>query len=349
MWSKMLSDKASHAGTPMLVVSAVDRATLETPVHWIDRPPHEGLVTFEEDRDVIYSIMEKLLDQKLKMLKEQKMQSYFYYLARYEVLLGLPVVQRSLGDFYQHFETSLEDELACSDRNLGLLPCAVMSGHADLITMLVEKGLSPNLQLKPMLEVRIMSSLTLIQLAVDVAWREPLVLESLLKARADCNSVDDLGYPVLGFCRTCRDVELLLECRAEVNRRSGPSRQSALSVACEYCAPVEVIRGLLAHGAEVNPSGAGPYEAGYGCPHPLAFLSIWAKANPHVIATAELLLQSKADVNQRCLAGGRWRSLELLSRAYLTLTETMDVQSSMLLKYFAAPYTTYTTYETYYI
>lgn len=334
MWSKMLSDKAGHAGTPMLVVSAVDRATLETPVHWIDRPPHEGLVTFEEDRDVIYSIMEKLLDQKLKVLKEQKMQSYFYYLARYEVLLGLPLVERSLEEFSRRFEMSLEAEMAAkSDRNLGLLPCAVMSGDADLIPVLVEKGLSPNLQLKPMLEVRIMSSLTLIQLAVDVAWRQPKVLESLLRVKADCNSVDDLGYPVLGFCRTRRDVDLLFESHAEVNRRSGPSRQSALSVACEYCAPLEVIRGLLDHGAEVNPSGGG-----YGCPHPLAFLSIWAKANPHVIESAKLLLKAQADVNQRCLAGGRWRSLELLSRAYLSVTESvMDVQSSMLLKYFAAP------------
>ena len=71
MWCKMLSEKASSASMPMIVVSAPDRTTLETPLHWIDRPPHEGQVTFEADRDVIFSVMQNMLDHRLRFLAAQ--------------------------------------------------------------------------------------------------------------------------------------------------------------------------------------------------------------------------------------------------------------------------------------
>eukprot|EP00438_Fugacium_kawagutii_P018332 Skav212481 [mRNA] locus=scaffold385:425509:427547:- [translate_table: standard] len=323
MWCKMLSEKASGASMPMIVVSAPDRVTLETPIHWIDRPPHEGNVTFEADRDVIFSVMQHLLEQRLANLAaEGRDDSHRYLLARREALLGLPLRGRSLEEFCAYFDFGLE-----ARANLGPMACAVASGDANMIRVLAKAGLPPNLHLKPVLDVRIMSSLSLIHLAVDVSWREPRVLEALLEVKADPNSHDDIGYPVLGFCRTTRDVELLVRHRADVNRRNSPSNQLAISVACEYCAPPDVIRKLLDCGSPVNP----PSTGGLGCPHPLSCLCMWAPANPHCLEVATVLVNAKADLNQQCLATGRWRAMELASRAYLQLTQS----SSMLVHYFA--------------
>lgn len=328
MWCKMLSEKASSASMPMIVVSAPDRTTLETPLHWIDRPPHEGQVTFEADRDVIFSVMQNMLDHRLRFLAAQgRSDSYQYLLARYEAVLGLPAVQRSVEDFCEHFGFDSIDSAKRSSRNIGPMACAVAAGDANMINVLAGAGCSPNVHLKPVLDVRIMSSLSLIHLAVDVSWRQPQVLPVLLEARADPNTCDDVGYPVLGFCRTTRDVELLVRHRADVNRRNPPSNQLAISVACEYCAPPDVISKLLECGSPVNP----PSQGGLGCPHPLCFLSMWASANPHCLEVARVLVNAKADLNQQCVADGRWRAVELASRTYLQFSRS----SSMLVHYFA--------------
>lgn len=329
MWCKMLSEKASSASMPMIVVSAPDRVTLETPLHWTDRPPHEGRVTFEANRAVIFSIMKHLLQQRLKFLAMQnKKDSYYYLLAKYETMLGLPRCERSLSDFlvYFGFGSNLASAKKCN-RNIGPMACAVISGDWAIIPKLHENGFSVNIHLKPMIDVRIMSSLTLVHLAVDVSWRQPKVLETLLKLKADPNSTDDVGYPVLGFCRTQRDVELLVASRADVNLRNAPSKQLAISVACEYCQPPEVISKLLACGSLIDP----PDNGGLGCPHPLAFLSIWATANPDVLEVAQMLISARADVNQQCVASGYWRALEMASRAYLQVCDS----SSTLVHYFA--------------
>lgn len=329
MWCKMLSEKASSASMPMIVVSGPDRIMLETPLHWIDRPPHEGNVTFEADLDVIFSVMQHLLDQRLKFLAGQgRSDSYDYLLARYEAVLGLPVHERSLEDFCVHFGFGSVESARKSTRNIGPMACAVASGDASMIHALAEVGVSPNLHLKPVLDVRIMSSLSIIHLAVDVSWRQPRVLEALLAVKADPNTHDDLGYPVLGFCRTTRDVELLVRHRADVNRRNYPSNQLAISVACEYCAPPQVVSKLLECGSLVNPVGGG---CGLGCAHPLSFLSMWASANRHCLEVAQVLLHARADLNQQCVASGRWRALELASRAYLRFSAS----SSMLVQYYA--------------
>ena len=328
MWCKMLSEKASSATMPMIVVSAPDRVMLETPLHWIDRPPHEGNLTFEADFDVIFSVMQHMLDQRLKFLAGQgRCDSYHYLLARYEAILGLPAPERSLEEFCSHFSLGSVESATRSARNIGPMACAVASGDAAMIYALADLGVSPNWHLKPVLDVRIMSSLSLIHLAVDVSWRKPKVLEALLEVKADPNTCDDVGYPLLGFCRTTRDVELLVSHRADVNRRNPPSNQLAISVACEYCAPPAVVAKLLECGSPVNP----PPVGGLGCPHPLSFLSMWASANPNCLEVARVLLNARADLNQQCLASGHWRALEFASRAYLQFTES----SSMLVNYFA--------------
>ncbi|CAJ1406562.1 unnamed protein product [Effrenium voratum] len=329
MWCKMLSEKASSASMPMIVVSSPDRATLETPPHWIDRPPHEGNVTFDTDHDVIFSVMQHVLDQRLKFLGAKgKSDSYQYLLARYEAILGLPVPELSLEVFCSHFGFSSVEAATLSTRNIGAMACAVASGNAKAIYALAEAGVSPNLHLKPVPDVRIMSSLSLIHLAVDVSWRQPEVLQALLELRADPNEYDDNGHPVLGFCRTARDVEALVRHGADVNQQNPPASQLAISVACEFMAPPEVISKLLDCGSVVNPM---PATNGLGCPHPLSILSLWAWANPSCLEVARILVNAKADVNHQATATGRWRAVELASRAYLQCSSS----SSMLLHFFA--------------
>ena len=88
-----------------------------------------------------------------------------------------------------------------------------------------------------------------------------------------------------------------------------------------------MISKLLACGSLIDP----PDNGGLGCPHPLAFLSIWATANPDVLEVAQMLISARADVNQQCVASGYWRALEMASRAYLQVCDS----SSTLVHYFA--------------
>ncbi|CAE7602263.1 ANK2 [Symbiodinium pilosum] len=203
---------------------------------------------------------------------------------------------------------------------MGAIACATLAGDADTISIF-SKAQAPSKPLKGLLEVGVPNGYTPIYLAVRYAWHCPAVLDGLLEAKADANAIDVPGIPVLALCVTVRDVVKLVEHRADVNKRSAYIKVPVLSLACNACAPLAVVAKLLELGADVSP----PTVGGFGTAHPFAHLALTAAVNPHCLEVARLLVAERCDINQQCAAGGMWRLVEWVSRAYLWLeSESMS-------------------------
>ncbi|CAK9022058.1 unnamed protein product [Durusdinium trenchii] len=306
LWCKMM---LGNQDMPILVISGGDKADFARPVNWVDCLPHEGDFSYDGDLSLVTSIFEQALAYKLLWLQmEGNWDLYRYFLARRESLIGQALEKRALGEFLEDFHFDVDAKTT----TMSPLLCACLSGDLQLVkTLLQQEGLNLHTPLKSMMQVGIAEGLTALHVLLMHGWRCPGVLEVVLEAKADVNLVSK-GIPVLAYCRSSEDVELLVKHQADVNKAAPPLGVPVLALATgENCKP-EVIDSLLE--ARADPNGR---SGGIGATQPLALLSMNAASNPHAMEVAKMLVLAKSDINQVCRASGLFYGLELLNRTYL--------------------------------
>eukprot|EP00438_Fugacium_kawagutii_P029089 Skav220677 [mRNA] locus=scaffold384:62953:65724:+ [translate_table: standard] len=187
-----------------------------------------------------------------------------------------------------------------------------------------------------------------------LARRENLIGASRPQ-RTPLEFLQDFGFCSLQRARRCRfgpmaaaalsgDVDLLkslLESKCPLNQQLPAMPEvgfpggltalhvvvmQALSLASGEPTKPEVIAKLL----EYRASPEGPQVSGLGTAQPLALLCVNANSNTHANAIAELLLEARADVNQRGSATGLFYGLELANRAYLQVAPGTSGRSSLM-------------------
>ncbi|CAJ1359208.1 unnamed protein product [Effrenium voratum] len=328
MWCSILCVKPDQ---PFLVVKGSDEVEFATSMILTDRPPHEGRFTLKADRQTVYLVMRRALQNQLRALRSaQHWDSYRFTLARSETLLGEKSTGRSLDTFLRDFEFESLDT-AKRIRGIGPVECAVLSNDVSMIRRLAEDGFDLSRKVTAKINVEILQhGRSALDFALELCWRRPEVILQLLECKANVHHTDDNGFSPLGACKTADAVELLLKYRAEVNETSGPLHCSPLSLCCVRCAPGEVIAKLIRSRADVNP----PSKA-LGSPNPLANLAVWSCSNPHCFEAADLLLDARADINMCCEAQGIFKAIEMFSRARIQL-----LGSDSLLVHFFAEWTT---------
>ncbi|CAK9018298.1 Homeobox protein Wariai (Homeobox protein 1) (DdHbx-1) [Durusdinium trenchii] len=291
---------------PNVIVTASDVAHFARPVNWVDCLPHEGEFSYPGDKPVVKSIFEQALSHQLRWLEgEGHMDLYRYFLARREVMCGIRPVRRTIEQFLEDFGyESLKKSKASS---LGPVVCAALAGDAELLKSLLEACCPVDKPVKGMPEIGVVRGLTPLHLTALQGWRSPKVLELLLEARSDPN-LSASGVPPLACCRTARDVQILLNFRADLNGQYAPLHVSPLALASGEPTKPEVIAKLLESRASPN----GPLRArGLSFPHALCFVAM------NALSIAKLLVEAEADINAQSTAGGIFRAAELFSRAYL--------------------------------
>jgi len=311
LWCKMM---LGNQDMPIMVISANDKADFGRPVNWVDWLPHEGEFSLSRDRALVVSIFEQALSHRLLWLQMgEQWDLYRYFLARSQTLTGQALVRRSCSDFLDEFGFKSIELAKKQSSTMGPLLCASLAGDVELVKSLLEAKCQVDGQpLEPMEEVGIVGGLTPLHVVVMHGWRCPGVLETLLQAQADANLVAR-GIPVLAYCRTATDVEILVKYRADVNLAAPPLKVPVLALASGENTKPEVIAKLL----ECRASPNGPTSGGIGTTHPVSLLSINARSNPYAIDVANLLMKGGSNINQQCKASGVFYGLEILNRTYL--------------------------------
>lgn len=291
----------------MIVISANDKVDFS-------RLPHEGDFSYGRDRSLVISIFEQALAHRLLWLQMgEHWDLYRYFLARSQTLTGQPLVRRSMSEFIEDFGFKSLELAKKQKGTMGPLLSAALAGDVELVKSLVEAKCQVDpTQLEAMTEMGIVGGLTPLHVVVMHDWRCPGVLETLLQARADANTVAK-GIPVLAYCRSATDVEILVKYRADVNKATPPLKVPVLALASGENSKPEVIAKLL----ECRASPNGPVAGGIRTTHPLSLLSINATSNPYAVEAARLLVKATANVNQQCKASGVFYALEMLNRTYL--------------------------------
>ncbi|CAK9064662.1 unnamed protein product [Durusdinium trenchii] len=315
MFCKMM---LGNQDMPIVIVSASDLAHYARPANWVDWLPHEGEFSYPGDRPVVKGIFEQAISHQLCFLEgERRMDLFRYFLARREVMTGLRPVRRTMSKFLDDF---CYGSLERSQRSkFGPVIIAALAGDVELLKSLLEARCSMEKRSPAMPAVGIDGNLTPLHLALMQGWRSPKVIEILMEAQADPN-LPAIGVPPLACCRTARDVQTLLEYRADVNGHYAPLHVPVLALASGE-SPPEVIAKLLQSRASPNAPGR---SSGLGM-SPLSFLAITANSNPHALPIAQLLVAATADLNAQVRCGGIFRALELLSRAYLQIATPRSV------------------------
>lgn len=327
MWCNILSDSE----IPVIVIKGENEVELGAPFPMMDRPPHEGEFSVNEDRERILHITERALERKLTDLEsKKKWDLYRYYVARKEILLDMPRRRRTTQDFLADFHFDSVKSASAITHGLGPIVCAVLSGDESFIPFFASASQNPlavvNRPTNVKIEYTVIGHWPPLGFALELSWRFPDVTRKLLEIRADPNHVDSLGFHVMGGCKTVEMVDIMVEFRADVNHTTSPAHFPALALACARCAPPSVIRKLLEIRADVNPK-----SRGICTPHPLANVAVWSDMNPHCIEAAKILLEAKSDINLSHESKGLFRAIELASRAQLQMAGS----SSALVNFYA--------------
>lgn len=316
LWCKMM---LGNQDMPMIVISANDKVDFS-------RLPHEGDFSYGRDRSLVISIFEQALAHRLLWLQMgEHWDLYRYFLARSQTLTGQPLVRRSMSEFIEDFGFKSLELAKKQKGTMGPLLSAALAGDVELVKSLVEAKCQVDpTQLEAMTEMGIVGGLTPLHVVVMHDWRCPGVLETLLQARADANTVAK-GIPVLAYCRSATDVEILVKYRADVNKATPPLKVPVLALASGENSKPEVhlyqgshlLHHVIAKLLECRASPNGPVAGGIRTTHPLSLLSINATSNPYAVEAARLLVKATANVNQQCKASGVFYALEMLNRTYL--------------------------------
>ena len=304
VWCYFLSTRPK---IPIIVVKGADAAHFTVPL-WHQYPVHQGDFALELDRASCCSIIQAALAKHVSKLRQtQSTTTYRFYLALSEEMTGLPTKQRSVDDFLSEFGFL---EPLQQYRGFGPVACAALSGDSVLIRDLAIHKACLHTRAPGIPALRSIPDLTPVHLAAWLGSHDALVLETLLELRADPHSSTVNVPPPLGFCRTVRATELLIQHGADVNRQGKSFSQFCpIHIATALGAPSEVISRLLELRADVQ-GGMGRIASA----SPLHTIALNGDS-PNDLRTAQLLVESRADVNQIPRLEGAWRILELIFRA----------------------------------
>ncbi|CAE7513346.1 unnamed protein product [Symbiodinium sp. CCMP2592] len=319
-----------NADLPIVVAFNWDHAEFIMPRDWVRQLPLEGEWSDASDKARVREFLLMSLEAKIQLLENSNETDLCRYLkARIQEFLVLESPRRSVGSFLAHFGFQSEEEAIRQREGMGPVACAVLSCDMDMLHHFAGAGAPTTTRLPLMYEVDQMAGYTPVHLAVLVGRRTLLPLEELLRLRADPNTKDSMGAPVLGTCRTVGAVELLLRYRADVNLCGLPTKATPLTRACAGLAPKDVLEKLIDSKAAINGYGAGLTTT------PLANLVSFSKDTQEDQQLVSFLLQRNADPNFAHGIRGTWRLLELGCRAM----QLMGREETML-RYFGEGSTT---------
>ncbi|CAK9099320.1 Ankyrin-2 (ANK-2) (Ankyrin-B) (Brain ankyrin) (Non-erythroid ankyrin) [Durusdinium trenchii] len=304
LWCHFLSSKV-----PIVAVKSHDLAQFVKP-QWHRYPVHLGDFGVEKDRSSCRSVIRTALTQYLAQLSLAKNKTvYRLYLSLFEDMTGLASELRSVEEFLMDFSFS---KPLNQHRGLGPVACAALSGDVELIRNLVMAKASLQSHMPGLPEVMNLPDFTPVHLAVWFRSQDLRILETLLDLRADPNSCTLNVDPPLGFCRTAGAVELLVRHKAGVNLQGKTLGQLCpIHSVAAFGAPCEVLATLLELRADVT-GGRG----GFASASPLHFIAFCGDS-PNELRSAQLLLESRADMNQVCQPEGLLaRSVQWISQAY---------------------------------
>ena len=302
----------------MIAVHGPDDAEFVLAQNWVYMPADEGELTIEADRGLIRSFLKASLQSRIAWLEAQPTQLSLcrYLKARFHDWAdpGDFHTQRSEEDFLSYFGLpSLAKVLKV--RNIGALVCAVLSDNISMIHRLVQAKAPIGAHCDQMLSVDVLHW-TPLHLAVQRGSRALPVIAKLLELRADPNSTDTLGAPLLGISRDPATVEFLVEHRANVNLQTGMVKVSPLALSLAKVSPVSVVSKLLELRADANGRVA---HGGLGH-SALSNLTWFSRAVPSTaVELAAVLVNARADANAPGTPGGVCRGLEITYRVGLCL------------------------------
>eukprot|EP00438_Fugacium_kawagutii_P003794 Skav211107 [mRNA] locus=scaffold3323:70539:76115:- [translate_table: standard] len=307
LWCHFLSAWSKH---PIVVVKNHDSAQYTAPL-WHRYLVHMGDFSAEEDRARCSHVVQIALARHVSQLRQSKSKTaYRLYQSLFEEMVGLNLKCRSVEDFLQEFSFSTVAGQR-GGSSLSPVACAALSGDCNLVRALVAARASLQSHAPAMPEVLNQPGFTPLHLALWFKSHDLRMLETLLDLQADPNSSGITLLPPLGLCRSVDAVDLLIQRGAGVNF-SGKifSKYLPMHLQGAWGAPCEVIARMIELQADVG-GGSG----GLGSASPLHTLS-YAGDSKNTLDVAQLLLESRANINQICQAEGICRSIELMSRAY---------------------------------
>eukprot|EP00438_Fugacium_kawagutii_P003792 Skav211105 [mRNA] locus=scaffold3323:19083:36601:- [translate_table: standard] len=313
LWCHFLSAWSKH---PIVVVRSHDSAQYTAPL-WHQYPVHMGHFSAEEDRARCSQVLQTALASHVSQLRQKKSKTaYRLYQSLFEDMVGLNPKCRSVEDFLQEFSFST---VAGQQRGSCLSPvaCAALSGDCKLVWALVAARASLQSHALGMLEVLNLSALTLLDLRAD----------------PNCSSINFL--PPLGYCRSAGAVDLLVQHGAGVNFAGASfSKHLPIHSLAAHDAPCEVLARMIELRADVR-GGRG----GLGSASPLHSLAN-AGDSKNTLEVAQLLLESRANINQVCQPEGICRTIELMSRAYGQYCSLRGFESGAVVNFFRDSSTT---------
>ena len=303
LWCRNLSTKSQ---LPIVVVNSDDEAHFTSP-QWHQYPVHTGLFAVEEDRVACSLVVHRTLNKYISDLNfpETKV-TYRLYTSLFEEITGLASKRRSLETFLQELDFAEPVE---QHAGLGPVACAALAGDHELIRSLVNAKASVQTRAPEIPEVFNIADLTPLHLALWFRSPDLKVLETLLELRADPNSSTATAAPPLGFSRTVAALELLVQQKADVNYQGELVPQYCpIHIVSAFGAPSEVLTRLLQLRADVRGGRGGNASAS-----PLHLVAL-SGGSCNDLRNARLLLEARADMNQRCEPEGLMRLLEVIAR-----------------------------------
>ncbi|CAE7898713.1 unnamed protein product [Symbiodinium necroappetens] len=301
-WCKSFSTRSK---VPIVVVKGEDSAQYMTGLSSLRYPVYSGMFAVEDDKAACSLLVQKALMKYLSMLRAAKNKTaYRLYLSLFEQMTGCENKKRSMEEFLHDFCFS---EPVGQHKSLGPVVCAALSGDHELLRNLVSARASLHARAPGMLET-FNAELMPLHFALEFRSQDLRVLQTLLELRADPNCSTLNASSPLSSCRTVDAVDQLVENRADVNLGTTIAQLPPIHFAVGAIgAPCEVVARLLELRADVLGGGGG-----VACSplHNVAF----SGDSHNDLRNAQLLLDNKADVNQRCRPEGIFRPIELMAR-----------------------------------
>ena len=300
-WCKLLSTRSK---IPIIVVKSQDVAQFTQPL-WFRYPVHSGAFAIESDRATCNQVINTALANHLSVLRQAKKRTaYRLYLALFEEMAGLQCKCRTIESFLTEFGFS------CLRHNgLGPAACAALAGDHELLRSLVEAKASVQTHAPGMIETMQVPRMTPLHLACFFRSHDVQTLQTLLELRADVHWSSLLVPTPLHFCRTVNAVELLVRNGAGTNEQGGIMQYCPIHAMAALGVPSEVLARMLELQADVRGR-----EGGLGNSTPLHHIATSGGSN-NDLRSAQLLLESKTDLNQVCQPKGPARVMELFFRA----------------------------------
>ncbi|CAJ1366273.1 unnamed protein product [Effrenium voratum] len=300
MWCKQLSDASS---IPVIVVPNGEVASFVNP-QWLRFPVPEGDFAIESDRLHCCHVIQRSLDRKLPQLRLRNVNSFRFFTARFEKLVGLPPRQRSLEQFCLDFAFPG----ACR-KGLSPVACATLAEDTETLRNLVVAKASLDTPAPDMTKLGVLRGFRPLHLAASFSSQNLELIETLLDLRANPNYSPPWSHTPLACCKSAKAIELLVQHRADVNGRcSILEGMKPIHIFCGEGASVATLRKLLELRADPN--------AGRGSLPPLVMLAVASADGCEVLGQAQALLDHQADINQTCEPKGLHRMLELTCRAF---------------------------------